>query len=65
MKFKVTNKTSSFRELFIIIAAVRLARESNVSVIQKLQNELDAYLQQVREYTEQDTQLNAAISALQ
>jgi PhoPQ-activated pathogenicity-related protein len=51
--------------LFIIIAAVRMARESNVTVIQKLQKELDTYLQQVREYTEQDTLLNAAITALQ
>ncbi len=42
-----------------------MARESNVTVIQKLQKELDTYLQQVREYTEQDTLLNAAITALQ
>ena len=42
-----------------------MARESNVSVIQKLQKELDTHLQQVKEYTEQDRQLNAAISALQ
>jgi hypothetical protein len=42
-----------------------MARESNLSVIQKLQQELDTYLQQVRENTEQDTKLNAAISVLQ
>ena len=42
-----------------------MTRDSNVSVIQKLQKELDTYLQQVREYTEQDGQLNAAIRALQ
>jgi hypothetical protein len=54
-----------FLELFIIIAAVRMARESNVSVIQNLQQELDTYLEQVRQYTEKDTQLNAAVSTLQ
>ncbi len=42
-----------------------MARESNVSVIQNLQKELDTYLQQVRQYTEKDAQLNAAVSALQ
>jgi hypothetical protein len=55
----------SFLLLILIIAAVNMARQSNVSVIQTLQKELDAHLQQVREYTEQDTQLTAAISALQ
>lgn len=42
-----------------------MARESNISVIQKLQNELDTHLQQVRENTEQDTYLNKAITTLQ
>jgi hypothetical protein len=42
-----------------------MARDSNVSVIQNLQKELDTQLEQVREYTERDTQLSAAISALQ
>ncbi len=42
-----------------------MARESNVSVIQNLQKELDTYLEQVRQYTEKDTQLNAAVSTLQ
>jgi hypothetical protein len=54
-----------FLLLILIIAAVNMARQSNVSVIQTLQKELDAHLQQVREFTEQDTQLTAAISALQ
>lgn len=42
-----------------------MARESNITVIQKLQKELDTHLQHVRENTEQDTQLNVAITALQ
>jgi hypothetical protein len=42
-----------------------MARESNVSVIQTFQKELDTHLQQVRKYTEHDTQLNTAVSALQ
>jgi hypothetical protein len=42
-----------------------MARESNLTVIQTLQKELDGYLQQVREYTERDTQLNTAITTLQ
>jgi hypothetical protein len=68
MKFKVTKKKRSHYlslAFFIIIAAVRMARESNVSVIQTLQKELDTHLQQVRKYTEHDTQLNTAVSALQ
>ncbi|CAF1140638.1 unnamed protein product [Rotaria sordida] len=48
-----------------IQAAVNMARESNVSVIQKLQNELDTHLEQVREYTDQDKQLSTAINTLQ
>ncbi|CAF3561740.1 unnamed protein product [Rotaria sordida] len=48
-----------------IQAAVNMARESNVSVIQKLQNELDTHLEQVREYTDQDKQLSIAINTLQ
>ncbi|CAF1358010.1 unnamed protein product [Rotaria sordida] len=48
-----------------IQAAVNMARESNVSVIQKLQNELDTQLEQVREYTDQDKQLSTAINTLQ
>jgi hypothetical protein len=67
MKFKVKIQIQNnlIRELFIIIAAVRMARESNLSVIQKFQEELDGYLQQVREYTLQDTQLNTSIGTLQ
>lgn len=42
-----------------------MARESNISVIQKLQKELDGHLQLVREYTERDAQFNVAISTLQ
>ena len=42
-----------------------MARESNVSVIQSLQRELDGQLQQLRNYTDQDNELNTAISALQ
>ena len=49
----------------MFLDAVLMARESNVSVIQSLQRELDAQLQQLRNYTEQDNQLNTAISALQ
>ncbi|CAF1325249.1 unnamed protein product [Adineta steineri] len=48
-----------------IQAAVKMARESNLSVIQQLQNDLDICLRQVREHTEQETQLNAGIQALQ
>jgi hypothetical protein len=67
MKFKVKIQIQNnlIREFFIIIAAVRMARESNLSVIQKFQEELDGYLQQVREYTLQDTQLNTSIGTLQ
>jgi hypothetical protein len=67
MKFKVKIQFQNnlIREFFIIIAAVRMARESNLSVIQKFQEELDGYLQQVREYTLQDTQLNTSIGTLQ
>lgn len=42
-----------------------MTRESNVSVIQKLQKELDGYLEQVREYTAQDTQLSTSVGTLQ
>jgi hypothetical protein len=42
-----------------------MARESNLSVIQQLQKELDTYLQQIRENTEQETQFNTEIKALQ
>ncbi|CAF3705125.1 unnamed protein product [Rotaria sp. Silwood1] len=48
-----------------IQAAVNMARESNVSVIQTLQKELDTYLEKVREYTDQDKQLSTAINTLQ
>ncbi|CAF3026908.1 unnamed protein product [Rotaria sp. Silwood2] len=48
-----------------IQAAVNMARESNVSVIQTLQKELDTHLEKVREYTDQDKQLTAAINGLQ
>ncbi len=67
MKFKVKLFKSSFLNHihFHHIAAVRMARESNITVIQTLQKELDTYLQQVREYTERDTQLNTSIGTLQ
>ncbi|CAF4553309.1 unnamed protein product [Rotaria socialis] len=45
--------------------AVNMARESNVSVIQKLQKELDTLLQRVRAYTDQDKELTVAINSLQ
>lgn len=47
------------------LAAIQMARESNVSVIQSLQKDLDAQLELVKSYTEQDNQLNVAINALQ
>lgn len=46
-------------------AAVIMARESNVTVIQNLQKELDGQLEQVRRFTTQENQLNEAIGALQ
>jgi len=48
-----------------IQAAVNMARESNVSVIQNLQKELDAHLEKVKQFSEQDKQLTQAISMLQ
>ena len=66
MKFKVILAIDSNLNRWIIgLAAVQMARESNVSVIQSLQKDLDAQLELVKSYTEQDNQLNAAINALQ
>lgn len=68
MKFKVDRKSILLLSQLIvslIIAAVRMARESNISVIQKLQKELDGHLQLVREYTDRDAQFNTSISTLQ
>ncbi|CAF5221629.1 unnamed protein product [Rotaria magnacalcarata] len=48
-----------------IQTAVNMARESNVSVIQKLQKELDTLLERVRAYTDQDKELTVAINSLQ
>ncbi|CAF0719881.1 unnamed protein product [Adineta ricciae] len=45
--------------------AIKMARVSNLSVIQQLQNELDKYLQQVRDCTEQDKNYLKAIQDLQ
>lgn len=42
-----------------------MARESNVTVIQKLQNELDSLLKRVREYTDHDKELTVSITTLQ
>lgn len=65
MKFKVIRFDSRFSIDHRHLAAVQMARESNVSVIQSLQKDLDAQLELVKSYTEQDNQLNAAINALQ
>ena len=66
MKSKVSIKsTLLLLDKLFFIAAVRMARESNISVIQKLKKELDGHLQLVREYTERDAQFNTAISTLQ
>ena len=48
-----------------ILEAIKMARVSNLSVIQQLQNELDKYLQQVRDCTEQDKNYLKAIQDLQ
>ncbi len=65
MKFKVFRIFEFLFHRSSILAAVQMARESNVSVIQSLQKDLDAQLELVKSYTEQDNQLNAAINALQ
>lgn len=65
MKFKVILVDSNLHRWIIGLAAIQMARESNVSVIQSLQKDLDAQLELVKSYTEQDNQLNAAINALQ
>ncbi len=59
------NRNAFVLFLLIIIAAIKMARESNLSVIQQLQKELDTYLQQIRENTKQETQFNTEIKALQ
>lgn len=51
--------------ILVIAEAVKMARESNLHVIQQLQKELDTYLQQVREYTEQDKFYIKSIEELQ
>ncbi|UJR21799.1 hypothetical protein I4U23_024874 [Adineta vaga] len=45
--------------------AIKMARVSNLSVIQQLQKELDTYLEQIRGCTEQDKQYLKAIQELQ
>lgn len=42
-----------------------MARASNVTVIQSLQNELDGHLEKVKQFSEQDKQLTQTISTLQ
>ena len=42
-----------------------MARNSNGTVLDKLKLELESQLQQVRSYSDEDTQLNTAITALQ
>jgi hypothetical protein len=70
MRFKVLSNDifpslSSIDGLPFIPEAVKMARESNLHVIQQLQKELDTYLQQVREYTEQDKHFIKSIEELQ
>ncbi|CAF1528481.1 unnamed protein product, partial [Didymodactylos carnosus] len=48
-----------------ITSAVNCARESNTSVIHRLQNELDALLKQLKEHNERDASLNTEIVVLQ
>jgi hypothetical protein len=68
MKYKVRHESTNIdhhKNLIVCIAAVLMARESNTNTIQTLKQELDGYLQQVRQDTDQDAQLNATIASLQ